>query len=533
MHGASQIYDKDVGKSNAGGAAQVIDDRNVLDPLKNIAKAFLAGKVVPFLGADINLCDRSIGTDGLEERWTPGADFPPSNQELAIYLDHVSQELGPRYQQEMSCPFLEGLGQEVLPSQCPLRNGGENLKLPIQNVSQYVASGTDGEVHLYEALGEIFCKDFQPNSIHRFLAGLPALLRSKSKTPSYPLIVTACFDNALEKAFEEAGEAIDLVGFVGEAQGGRFQHIAPDGLVYEIDPNKDTELDLNKRPILLKLYRGYTSEVFQITEDNYIDYLSHTNMTGLIPVSLLRILNESKLLFLGYNLSLWNQRVILRRLWQQKLDMSGKFWWSIPGRPDPFDVRMWNRYSVKVLQKAGLRLGDYIETIQELLESLSTPVSSVTPVPAEKTRSKGIFFSYSHKDKDWLVQIKTMLAPLIRSGQLPCWDDTQIPTGAHWMNEIKTALAQTKVAVLLVSDDFLNSDFIAQHELPVLLEAAERKELTLFPVAISPCLYDLSDLKEIQSTPDIATPLSSMSENECKTNLATIAHKIKQAFDHS
>jgi hypothetical protein len=193
-------------------------------------------------------------------------------------------------------------------------------------------------------------------------------------------MVTACFDNALEKAFEEADEVMDLVGFVGEAQGGRFQHIALDGRVYVIDANKDTELALNKRPILLKLYRGYTGEVFQITEDTYIDYLLHTNMTGLIPVS------------------------------QQKLDMSGKFWWSIPGRLDPFDVRVWNRYSVKVLPKAGLRLGDTIETIQKLLESLSTPVNPVSPASAEKTLSRGIFFSYSHKDKDWLVQIKTMLA---------------------------------------------------------------------------------------------------------------------------
>ncbi len=91
---------------------------------------------------------------------------------------------------------------------------------------------------------------------------------------------------------------------------------------------------------------------------------------------------------------------------------------------------------------------------------------------------------------------------LIRAGQLPCWDDTQIQPGDHWMNEIKTTLAQTNVAVLLVSDEFLKSDFIAQYELPVLLDSAERKESTLFPVALEPCLYDKSVLKSFQSTPD-------------------------------
>lgn len=101
-----------------------------------------------------------------------------------------------------------------------------------------------------------------------------------------------------------ANKPIDFVGFVGDAQGGSFQHITPDHRVCAIDPNKDTELELTRRPIILKLYRGYNSESFSITEDNYIDYLSHANIAGLIPVSLLRILNESKLLPLGYHLSL-------------------------------------------------------------------------------------------------------------------------------------------------------------------------------------------------------------------------------------
>lgn len=95
----------------------MIEDRNVLDPLKNIAKAFLSGSVVPFLGADINLCDRPFGTDGKEERWTPTSNFAPNNQEPAAYLDGVIQELGPAYRQEVSRPFLEGVDRDFLPSQ--------------------------------------------------------------------------------------------------------------------------------------------------------------------------------------------------------------------------------------------------------------------------------------------------------------------------------------------------------------------------------------------------------------------------------
>ena len=55
--------------------------------IRKIVEAILAGKVVPFLGSDINLCDRPKGADGLEEPWSINFSFPPSNQELAIYLD--------------------------------------------------------------------------------------------------------------------------------------------------------------------------------------------------------------------------------------------------------------------------------------------------------------------------------------------------------------------------------------------------------------------------------------------------------------
>jgi TOMM system kinase/cyclase fusion protein len=139
-----------------------------------------------------------------------------------------------------------------------------------------------------------------------------------------------------------------------------------------------------------------------------------------------------------------------------------------------------------------------------------------------------VFISYSHKDQEWLAQLQTMMKPLVRSGAVLPWADTMIRTGADWHEQIQTALTTAKVGVMLVSSNFLASDFIAAVELPALLTAAAEEGLQVCWILVSACLYETSGLSRFQAAHDISRPLDRLTAAELNETLAGIAREINR-----
>jgi|SRR5579871_1555375 len=132
-----------------------------------------------------------------------------------------------------------------------------------------------------------------------------------------------------------------------------------------------------------------------------------------------------------------------------------------------------------------------------------------------------IFISYAHKDRKLFEELNTQLAPLIRSDHVSAWHDGQIQPGADWDDAIKNALAAADIAVLLVTPNFLASNYIFNNELPELL-----KKKHLLWIAASASNYQVTSLGKLQSANDPARPLDSFPKSRRNAEWVAICNKI-------
>lgn len=152
-------------------------------------------------------------------------------------------------------------------------------------------------------------------------------------------------------------------------------------------------------------------------------------------------------------------------------------------------------------------------------------------MPPSGARPPSVFVSYSHRDRDWLDRLRVHLKPLERNGSIGVWDDTRLAAGQAWHDEIKQALAAASVAVLLVSADFLASDFIAGEELPPLLAAAERRGVPILPVYLSPCrIATVPELARLQSVNPLDRPLIALPRPEQEAVFVRLAEAVDAAL---
>ena len=259
-----------------------------------------------------------------------------------------------------------GSDSEPLAFELARRFGVETATPELARVSQAV-SVLNGAGPLYDTLHTLVEGDGEPSAVHRFLAGLPALLRERDT--GQPLLVTTGYELALERALEEVEEPYETVCYLASGQmRGSFCHIGPSGVASVIErPNAYTgELALDERTVLLHLQGRIDRsaerawESFAVTEDDFIHY---GDVARRLPVALAARLRRTHLLLLGYTLSTWTLRVVLERFWgSEPLPYRS---WSVHPGPQPLEREFWRRRDVEIVDMAPAA---YVAELERALE---------------------------------------------------------------------------------------------------------------------------------------------------------------------
>lgn len=119
-----------------------------------------------------------------------------------------------------------------------------------------------------------------------------------------------------------------------------------------------------------------------------------------------------------------------------------------------------------------------------------------------------VFLSYCHADEEYKNKLDAHLAPLKRNNKIEAWNDRKLVAGSVFDAEIKKHLNEDDIIILLISSDFINSDYCYEIELQKALERMKNNDAKLLAVIIRPCLWQETPLKDIQVLPKDGVPIS-------------------------
>src|SRR5690348_9236809 len=95
-----------------------------------------------------------------------------------------------------------------------------------------------------------------------------------------------------------------------------------------------------------------------------------------------------------------------------------------------------------------------------------------------------IFFCYAHEDETLLNQLERHLSPLQREGLIEVWHDRNISAGTEWNQEIKKQLNEAHIILLLISTDFLASEYCYSTEMKRAIARHELGEACVIPIIL-------------------------------------------------
>lgn len=120
----------------------------------------------------------------------------------------------------------------------------------------------------------------------------------------------------------------------------------------------------------------------------------------------------------------------------------------------------------------------------------------------------GIFFAYAREDENLRDELQKHLSILERQGVITSWHDRKIGAGKEWKGEIDTHLNTARVILLLISSDFIDSDYCWDVEVKRAMERHEAGEARVIPVILRPVDWKSAPFGKLQALPTDAKPVT-------------------------
>ncbi|WP_437980447.1 toll/interleukin-1 receptor domain-containing protein [Sorangium sp. So ce117] len=136
------------------------------------------------------------------------------------------------------------------------------------------------------------------------------------------------------------------------------------------------------------------------------------------------------------------------------------------------------------------------------------PLDAGRKEPPTRSSKCRLFFSYSHADASAHERLEAHIKVLWRKGFIEPWHARRIPAGADWGNEIDRHLDEAEIILLLVSADFLASDYCWEVEMTRALKRHDDGRAVVVSVILKPCLWREAPFAKLQPLPKNGCPIT-------------------------
>lgn len=197
------------------------------------------------------------------------------------------------------------------------------------------------------------------------------------------------------------------------------------------------------------------------------------------------------------------------------------YWWEVvkAGDPEPIENRH-GTIEVHELPQSRIRVVFkplhfpdrklFWQMTDKLVQELARLKFVLQPPSTEDEASKmGIFYAYAREDEDLRDELEKHLKMLEREGVITNWHDRRIDPGKEWEDEIDTHLNTARVILLLISSDFINSDYCWNVEVERAMERHEAGEARVIPVILRSVDWKGAPFGKLQALPTDAKPVTS------------------------